>query len=501
VRRLRLRVLQVAAFVREGVIDVSHQPRLLLVLVLGPFLVLVVFGFGYKTEITRYRALFVVPEEGALAEQVEANVGTLDEFVTVEGIVHDEGRARAELADGDVDVVVIFPDDPLGAVLSGERATIDVVHDRLDPVERSAIFFAAELAVDRVNASALATIVSQGQELAGPLTAMAQAATASTEAALSVLRASGGTVDPDDPALVALRTDAATLALTANALDGFARDLQGTPPELADATAQLAATSAELEGLAGRAGQGTSEADIARMQELSTTVREVVAQVGDVDAEVLVQPFDSDVDSVRDDVGITDYYAPGAIILLLQHLGITLGSLTFVRDRRLGIVEVLQVAPVGRLPIVVGKLLSNLLLGGLVAAALVAMVVLALGVPLSGDVGQLAGLLAAVLAASLVVGFAISLFSTTDTQAVQWAMLVLLASLFFSGFFLSIDQLDAAARVVSWLLPSTWGIEGVQDVMLRGVELPWEPMAALLGGCAVGGALVLRLVRTRLGIR
>jgi hypothetical protein len=41
----------------------------------------------------------------------------------------------------------------------------------------------------------------------------------------------------------------------------------------------------------------------------------------------------------------------------------------------------------------------------------------------------------------------------------------------------------------------------VQDVMLRGLPLEWEPVTALVGGWAVATVLVLRLVRTRLGIR
>jgi ABC-2 type transport system permease protein len=499
-RRLRLRVLQVSAFVREGIIDVARQPRLLVVLVLGPFLILVIFGWGYKDDIIRYRALFVVPEGGALAEQVEANAEELDELVDVLAIVHDEAAARTELARGDADVVVVFPDDPLGAILEGEHAVIHVIHDRLDPIERSAILFAAQLAVDRVNAVALAELVTQGQDLAGPLTGLSEALGSSVEAALAVLRSADGDAS-DDPAVVQMQADSTTLALATSALNSFARDLEGTSEEVTAATGELATASAELDGLARRAGQGATDEELARMEELVGTISEVVGQVGDVDAAVLVQPFDADVDSVRDEVGVTDYYAPSAIVLLLQHLGITLGALTFVRDRRLGIVEVLQVAPVGRGAIVLGKLLSNLLLGGVVAAALIAMSVAGLGVPLSGSVGELVGLLAAVLAASVAVGFVISLLSETDSQAIQWSMLYLLASLFFSGFFLSIELLDEPARVVSYLLPSTWGIRGIQDVMLRGLPLEWEPVAALVGGWAVATVLVMRLVRSRLGIR
>ena len=44
--------------------------------------------------------------------------------------------AEARLRRGDVDVVVQFPEDPLGTVLRGEQAQITVLHTRLDPIER-----------------------------------------------------------------------------------------------------------------------------------------------------------------------------------------------------------------------------------------------------------------------------------------------------------------------------------------------------------------------------
>jgi ABC-2 type transport system permease protein len=76
-----------------------------------------------------------------------------------------------------------------------------------------------------------------------------------------------------------------------------------------------------------------------------------------------------------------------------------------------------------------------------------------------------------VLVASVGLGFLISLASRTDTQAVQYSMIVLLASLFFSGFFLAVDRLAYPARIISWLLPATFGISLLRDVMLRGLSL------------------------------
>jgi ABC-2 type transport system permease protein len=89
----------------------------------------------------------------------------------------------------------------------------------------------------------------------------------------------------------------------------------------------------------------------------------------------------------------------------------------------------------------------------------------------------------------------VSLLSRTDTQAVQYSMIVLLASLFFSGFFLATERLAYPARIVSWLLPATFGISLLRDVMLRGVSLDASTTAAL--GAYTAIAVLASYVGTR----
>ncbi|HLE14445.1 MAG TPA: ABC transporter permease [Anaerolineales bacterium] len=55
-------------------------------------------------------------------------------------------------------------------------------------------------------------------------------------------------------------------------------------------------------------------------------------------------------------------------------------------------------------------------------------------------------------------GFVISLISQTDTQAVQYTMLLLLASIFFSGFFLDLRLMWEPLSILSRILPATYGI-------------------------------------------
>ena len=75
--------------------------------------------------------------------------------------------------------------------------------------------------------------------------------------------------------------------------------------------------------------------------------------------------------------------------------------------------------------------------------------------------------------------------SDSERQAVQLSLLVLLASVFFSGFVLSIDQFTPFVRGLAYLLPVTHGIRLIQDVMLRGqITEAWQ-VGALAGIAAV----------------
>jgi len=96
-------------------------------------------------------------------------------------------------------------------------------------------------------------------------------------------------------------------------------------------------------------------------------------------------------------------------------------------------------------------------------------------VPMLGDPRLLAGIIALVLLASLGLGLAIAVISDSERQAVQLSLLVLLASVFFSGFVLSISEFNPVVRSFAYALPVTHGIRLIQDIMLRGTSTElWE---------------------------
>jgi ABC-2 type transport system permease protein len=225
------------------------------------------------------------------------------------------------------------------------------------------------------------------------------------------------------------------------------------------------------------------EEALAAARELEESVSQLEASLTraqQLDANLLVAPFGADVVQVNDvsmEPGI--YYSPGTIALLIQHLALTFAALSLVRDRQLGLTEVFRVSPLASGEALTGKYLGFASIGTLVAAALTGAMML-FGVTVRGSWLVYAGVLLLVIVASLGLGFVVSGVSKTDSQAVQYSMLVLLVSIFFTGFVLPLDQLAAPVRVISYMIPATYGIQALQDLVFRGTGV--DPV--IVGGLA-----------------
>jgi len=490
------RPLQIAAFMRKEAVDVIRQPRLLLTLVIGPFLIMAIFGVGYRETPERLRTLFVTPTGSPFENQVEGFADQIDTFVDYRGTTTDAAEARRKLVADDIDLIVAFPDAPLDTVLGGKRAPITVIHTRIDPIEQTAINFAAQLAVDQFNGQIVAGVVQGGQQVA--------------ENAAGLFDAANSKVDELDAALAAgdnaqtthvldeLDQLAGRLSVSVNASSSLTQRLGG-----ADAAKKmsdtLVAPAQELSTLIDQVRADPSNApsdSVQQMHDLMSNIGGNYDEFTSVDSAVLVQPFQSEVDlAVPGIKNATDWYAPAAVVLMLQQFGVAFGALSFVRERQLGIVDVYRVAPVNAPEALIGKYLAYLPIGAVIGAVLTGLMVAVLGVPGASSVRDLVIVMALSLFASIGLGFVISLASSTDTQAVQYTMIVLLASLFFSGFFLSLGQLEGAAKAVSWLLPVSYGMELLRDVMLRGAPINTK-LALGLGAYGVV-AFVLALLGTR----
>jgi ABC-2 type transport system permease protein len=107
-----------------------------------------------------------------------------------------------------------------------------------------------------------------------------------------------------------------------------------------------------------------------------------------------------------------------------------------------------------------------------------------------------AGIVLLLTFASLGVGLLISLIADSERQAVQLSMLVLLASVVFSGFVLPVEEFIQPVRYLAYILPVTHGIDTLQESMLRGgIGDLWMLGALALIGVVLYVGSLLRLRR------
>ncbi len=482
-------ITAIAAFARKEIQSVLRQPRLLLTMILGPFLILALFGLGYRQQSEPLATIFVTTGEGEFARQLEERAAEFDDDIVLLGTVSDTAEAARWLRSGDADVAVVVPENPIETIRAGERSTFLVLHDQLDPFEQATISLVARGTVDLVNRRILEQLIQSGQtETADLETLLPQARDNAT--AMRIALEAG-----DTPAAEAYRSRLADELELINTQSGSTEILfDNIWDEFESATAaddevsQVGQVAADLESVDFSDGESLDEEieTARRIEERLEFFEANLADFRSVPPSVLVSPFGVDTEVVgAPDLDITSFYAPGVIALLIQHIGITFAGLSLVRERALGTPEMFRVSPIYPAQILAGKYLGYLGAIAVVAVALSVLMFGVFGVPLAGSMSDYALVLALLALVSLGIGFVISSFATSDTQAVNLSMIMLLLSVFFSGFFLSLDRIIDWVRAVSWTLPITHAIDSLRDVMFRGGGIDLRTVVTLGAGSIV----------------
>lgn len=462
----RLRpIVQASGLTRKEISQTLRQPQLLLLLVAGPFVILVIFGFGYDEDQLALRTAFVGPADSIYETALEEHDEMLSEYVTPSGYTSDLFAARQRLEQGDIDLIVIFPEDAGGQLAEGEQASITILHDKLDPIQLSMVEIASRLAVAEVNATILETLVEEGLEGMRPLSDHLDQAVAAADALEAAARA-------DDPSAVREHREALDRALSGAETAATASATVMRELDLSNEAENEAFDEVldELGSLRTRV-QTASADDAAGIATQTSALVDQATVLVNIPPRVIARPFYNVTERLgRQYISPTGYFAPSTIALLIAHLGVTFAAMSVIADRRLGVFESYRVAPLGSVQVMAAKYLAYLLLGSAVGAALLAAVVLALDVPLVGAVPWVAVAIVGLVLGSVGLGLIVAAAARTDSQAVQYSMLVLLASLFFGGFFLELDAFAWPVQALAHVLPVTYGISMLHDVMLRGLD-------------------------------
>ena len=177
-------------------------------------------------------------------------------------------------------------------------------------------------------------------------------------------------------------------------------------------------------------------------------------------------------------------FVPAIMGMLLLLICAMMTSVSIVREKEHGTMEVLLVSPVRPLMIIVAKMVPYLLLALLILAVILLMSATVLGVPLQGSLGWilLVSLIYILLALSL--GLFISNIAQTQFVALLVsAMVLLLPTVMLSGMLFPIESMPTILQWISAIIPPRYYISAMRKLMIMGVGFSevWSEVTILAG--------------------
>src|SRR4029079_1855184 len=159
-------VVRILAVIGKEITEVMRRPGAIVSLILGPFLILAVFGIGYQGIKRDLNAIVVTDPGSKLPTDLATYQGLDVRGVHVIDVPPDEAAAVQRLRAAETDVVIVVPRAPFASVESGKQAELRVIADVSDPVLANNTSFMAETLSGAINREIYRYVAEQGEKYA-----------------------------------------------------------------------------------------------------------------------------------------------------------------------------------------------------------------------------------------------------------------------------------------------------------------------------------------------
>lgn len=174
-------------------------------------------------------------------------------------------------------------------------------------------------------------------------------------------------------------------------------------------------------------------------------------------------------------------FVPGIMGLIFILVCAMMTSVSIVREKEVGTMEVLLVSPVRPFKIIFAKMIPYFVISCIVLVTILLLARYLLGVPMSGGVSGIFTLSLLYLVLSLALGLLVSTIASTQVAALLVsAMVMMMPILMLSGMLFPIENLPAFFRVVSNIVPARWYIDAIRKMMIQGL-----PIVAVWKNCVI----------------
>lgn len=177
-------------------------------------------------------------------------------------------------------------------------------------------------------------------------------------------------------------------------------------------------------------------------------------------------------------------FVPGVMALVLLLVCVLMTSVSIVREKETGTMEILLVSPFNPILVIISKAIPYFFLSLVNLTVILILSTTLMGMPINGSLPLLYFESSLLILCALSLGLLIS--NITESQ--QAAMLIslmgmLLPTMMFTGFLFPLENMPMPLQIVANIVPSKWYYITIKSIMIKGLGISaiWKETLILAG--------------------
>lgn len=193
-------------------------------------------------------------------------------------------------------------------------------------------------------------------------------------------------------------------------------------------------------------------------------------------------------------------FVPGIMGVILMLICAMMSSISIVREKELGSMEVLLASPIRPIYIVLAKLVPFFVISLGIVLVMLLLSVFLMHIPVAGSTLLFIGVSLLYIWICLSIGLLISTLVSTQLVALLLSLLLIIPSVYISGMVFPVESMPLPMQKASALFPASWYIDAARKILIQGVELSYVLKNMVIMGVMglLLDVLALRLFKTRL---
>ncbi len=165
-------------------------------------------------------------------------------------------------------------------------------------------------------------------------------------------------------------------------------------------------------------------------------------------------------------------FVPGILGMIFILICAIMTSVSIVREKETGTMNLLLVSPIKPHTIILGKLVPYFLLSCIILTAMLLMAYTLLGLPVSSSIYSVVMVSLVYIVLSLSIGLMVStIVDTQFTALIVSAVMFMLPVIMLSGMIFPIDNMPMVLQWITNIIPARWYIEAMRKLMVQQLDL------------------------------